>query len=187
MINRFIWQDLSTDDTDSNQSEFENRLQASKPSFQITDFTYLNYWKSLKTLLGDPSADWATNRIIDSQERLSQFQLPQEQAKLPAIFISQLGAFSPLVNQPDRWAGEICLSIHCPENSNNLLAYQIYQRIRNLWFPLQPGLGSQRAQTHRLCPNPNLGIVNIEIKLARQEDIYDRSMKIIFNFSYNEF
>lgn len=181
MINRLIWEILSKDDTDDNQASQEALLQ-SKYS-EITDTVNYDYfWTSLKTYLGDNSLEWAQNKIHDRQEKDQFLQEDYKNDELPTIGISQTTPFQPLTRDYSRFSGEICLQIQAPKESNNLLVFKIYKRIKYLLFP---SLGQYTQNVY--CKNfSNYGLQNLEIKLDRVGEFYSRSLKIYLQVTFQE-
>lgn len=181
MINRFIWEILSIDDTDNDQATQEALLQSKYPNISDTS-NYDYYWTSLKTYLGDASSEWAQNKIIDRQEKDQFLQEDYKNEQLPIIGISQTQPFNPLTTDYSRFEGEICLHIQVPESSNNLLVFKIYKRIKYILFPSLQGF-TQKT----FCKNfSNYGIENLEIELDRLGEFYSRSIKLYLKVRFQE-
>lgn len=183
MINRLIHDILSKDDTDEDQATFEAEHAERFPS--ITDFSNFTQWKSLKTLLGDTSSEWADNKIHDRQEKDQYLQETYKDQDLPIIAVSQTGSFNPVDKSYFNFSGEICLYIATPLASNNTLeASRIWQRIKRILFVYK---SVTKTTLDTYCKEfPDYGIQQVQIRLNRVAEYYSRSLKVFLGVTFQE-
>ena len=179
MINGFIWDLLSKDEIDESQSNFFTELKTR--FWNLENIDQLQHWKSLKTLLGDSSTNWAVNKIHIRQEKDVNLQINHRD--LPKIFISQAGGFALQSQSHNRFSGTIQLSINTPVKSSDFLVRTLYRRIKRVLFTdLSTGssLGSVITQ------DISNGITNLELRLESVQ-FFAETANIMIDCNYTEF
>lgn len=184
MINQFIWEFLAQDTTDEDQTAFNDELIVYHDGVGLTDINYLEHWKSLKTLLGDSSDSWASNRIKDRQEANIYVQSNSELDELPAIFISQN---SPFLSQGQNLAtvkGTVRIKICTQIGSNSFEAIHLAKRIKRLFYPINQSLNLRLSNW---CNSyVQYGVQRLELILERAENIYANSIDLVFACEFIE-
>ena len=143
MIQKILYEILGADTTDSSEAEALAEVQndfLDELNFPaITNLDGLEYkYLSLKTLLGDPSADWAKNKIFyEEYQRLSDNWLSKD-ASLPKIGIGLADALRRTPEQSGREEQTMVkIDIRTAQSASSALVRNIYLRVRRILEPQQ--------------------------------------------------
>ncbi len=182
MLHKTIYHLLRQDDTDSSSVTALGTIQSEYPS--IADLDGLEYtYKSLKTLLGDSSSEWAKNKIFYERYRQNIDNFKIDQASFPYLDISVLTPWTITPRSDMReLSADIRIAAYGDADESSSIVRNLILRVRNL---LTTREGTSNFSYTYCADFLNYSVTSIRIDLLRIDQLMVDLGSIIFKMHAN--